>query len=400
MIDPSHRAPSPQSVGIDPAKLEALFARAGREVQEGLLPSAQIAVARGGRVAGMRSFGTMLRGGRETPATDDTLYVVFSATKAIVSAAAWLLIEEGKLDLDERVADVVPEFATNGKESVRVWHLFTHTAGFPQAPYPQHEWHDRAQRLARFASWRLVWEPGTRFEYHPTSGLWVIAELIERRAGVDYRDFVRSRIAEPLGLPDLRVGLPRAHHDRVADLVHVGAEMTEAERRALGFPEIPKGEITEEALQNFNRAEVREAGAPGAGGIMGAAELALFYQALLRDGGFQDAEGPGRRVWGRDTVRSALEIRTGELRDPIFRQRANRALGVVVSGGAERVYLGFGRTGSERMFGHNGAGGQIAFADPATGISVGYCTNGFDRNELRSARRSVALASRAAELAL
>lgn len=134
MIDPGHLAESPESVGIDPEKLEALFARAAREVEDGTLPSAQIAVARNGRIAGLRAFGQVERQGRPGPATDDTLYCIFSCTKGLTSAAGWLLIQEGKLDPAERVADIVPEFETNGKDVIRVEQLFTHTAGFPTRP--------------------------------------------------------------------------------------------------------------------------------------------------------------------------------------------------------------------------------------------------------------------------
>jgi hypothetical protein len=94
----------------------------------------------------------------------------------------------------------------------------------------------------------------------------------------------------------------------------------------------------------------------------------------------------------------AREVRTGELTDPIFHKRANRGLGIVIAGDEDKAYRGFGRTGSALMFGHNGAGGQIAWGDPQTGISLGYCTNGFDRHPLRQARRSVAISSRAADV--
>ena len=77
-------AESPEAVGIDSARLEALFERAEREVREGLLPSAQIAVARHGKLAGMRSIGRVTCEGRPAQATNDTLYVVFSCTKAII----------------------------------------------------------------------------------------------------------------------------------------------------------------------------------------------------------------------------------------------------------------------------------------------------------------------------
>ncbi|HUY26643.1 MAG TPA: serine hydrolase domain-containing protein, partial [Candidatus Binataceae bacterium] len=208
-------ADSPRQVGLDSAKVEALLERAQREVHEGLLPSVQIAIARNGKIAAMRTFGRAVQGGADQPATDQTLYTIFSCTKAIMSSAAWILIGEGKLDPAERVAAIIPEFASNGKDKITVEQVLLHVGGFPNAPYAQDEWLDRNKRLERFAKWRLEWPVGSKFEYHPTSGFWVIAEIIERRTGKNFRDFVRERIALPLGLPELRVGLPREYHSRV-----------------------------------------------------------------------------------------------------------------------------------------------------------------------------------------
>jgi CubicO group peptidase (beta-lactamase class C family) len=393
--EPQHFAASPEEVGVDPRKLEALFARAEREVREGLLPSMQVAVARHGKLAGMRTLGRVSHGGRPAQADDRTLYVIFSCTKAVTSAAGWILLQEGKLALTERVADAIPEFAGNGKEAVKVEQLFTHTAGFPRAPLSPSAFFDRAARLERFARWRLNWEPGSRFEYHPTSSMWVIAELVERRSGLPLRDFVRSRICEPLGI-ELHVGLPPEHHPRVADIVHVGEPITPEEAARVGWPTLPETEVTEQALQAFNQPALREAGVPGGGGITTAGDLALFYQAILRD--LEPHAGP--RIWQAGTLRAALEPRTGDLRDPVFGVPANRALGVVVAGAAGRTARGFGHGGSPRAFGHNGAGGQIAWADPESGISFAWCTNGHDRNFWREARRNVGISSRAADLLL
>ncbi len=389
-------AESPESVGVDPAKLAELFERAEREVREGLLPSVQIAVACRGKIAGMRSFGSATFEGRAAPATNDTLYVVFSSTKAITSAAAWLLIEEGKLALDERVADIVPGFEQNGKGEVTVEQLFTHTAGFPHSPLGPPQWYDADQRVRRYGAWKLAWPPGTRYEYHPTSGMWVISEIIARRSGVEYREFVRRRIAEPLGLDDMYVGNTRAVNGRIADIRHVGEELSEAERLERGLPVMPKTEVNEVNIGRFNESEVRDVGVPGGGGVMTAAELALFYQALLNDGRAHD----GTRVWRPETIRMAREVRTGELLDPVFRKRVHRGLGISIAGDKDRNYRGFGHTGSELMFGHNGAGGQIAWGDPESGLSLGYCTNGHDRNWLRLGRRTVGISSRAALCAL
>ncbi|MEO2169004.1 MAG: serine hydrolase domain-containing protein [bacterium] len=395
MIAESSVADSPEIVGINPQKLEDVFARAEKEVREGILPSAQIAIARNGKIAGMRTFGRVTHEGREAEATNETLYCVFSSTKAITSAAAWMLIEEGKLDVSVAVAELVPEFGANGKEGVLVEQLFTHTAGFPTAPFPPAEFKNRERRLDIFSKWRLNWEPGSRFVYHPSSSMYVVADIIERLSGMTYGEFVRERIAKPLGLDDLWTGLPRSLHGRLADIKHVGEAMTEEDFREAGLPVPPVTEVTEDALQSFNLPEVREAGIPGGGGTMTAADLALFYQALLT-GSAQD----GTRLWQKDTILSARRVRSGDLRDPVFGKPANRGLGLMISGDETRNFRGFGHTCSPEAFGHGGAGGQIAWADPATGISIGYCTNGHDRNPMRQARRGIGISNRAAVCAL
>ena len=208
----SHQiADSPREIGLDPAKVEELFKRAEREVAEGLLPSCQIAIARNGKVGAMKTFGHAVQGGVDKPATDDTLYCVFSCTKAIMSSA--------HLDSDRRRQ--ARNWRARGRHRPGVRHatakrrsrssrLLLHVGGFPNAPYPQHDWLSREKRLERFKSWRLEFPVGQRFIYHPTSGFWVLAEIIERRTGQDFRDFVRDRIALPLGLPELRLGIAAA----------------------------------------------------------------------------------------------------------------------------------------------------------------------------------------------
>lgn len=384
MPDPKFFAESPESAGLASEKLDDLLRRVRQEVDEGLLPSAQIAVAKGGRLVLFETFGD---------ATNDSLYCVFSATKAVTSAAAWLLIEAGELSVDEVVADIVPEFATNGKNVVTVEQLFLHTAGFPNAPFRPTDWLDRDRRLARFAQWRLNWEPGTRFEYHPSSSMWVVAEIIERRAGRDFTEFVRTEVAEPLGLRDLYVGLPGPENPRVTELMHCGDPMTSADYQRLGIPEPPVTEVTEEAILSFNRPEVRAVGVPGGGGIMSAAELALFYQGLIHGGSVD-----GRRIWRESTLEMARTVRSGDLRDPMTGVPVNRGLGIVIAGDEYRNFRGFARDNSPLAFGHGGAGGQIAWGDPVTGISIGYCTNGHDRNPMRLGRRGLSISRRVAAL--
>jgi CubicO group peptidase (beta-lactamase class C family) len=171
----------------------------------------------------------------------------------------------------------------------------------------------------------------------------------------------------------------------LADVEHMGTDLTDAEYAQLGFPKPPVTEVSEEALTSFNGAEVRESGIPGGGGTMGAKELALFYQALLIDS--------DRPLCKPDTLRAACEVRTGSFIDPMHGKAANRGLGVVIAGDEGRSARGFGKTNSPLAFGHGGAGGQLAWVDPVTGISIGYCTSGHDRNPVRRARRGVAIGS-------
>jgi CubicO group peptidase (beta-lactamase class C family) len=380
-------AAKPEDVGVDSDRLETLFARVKRDVDEGVLPSAQVAVARHGKLAGVRTFGMAVQNGVRQPATDRTLYCIFSSTKGVVALATWLLIEEGLLRLEERVAEIIPEFGTNGKEIITVEQVLLHIGGFPYAPYHPDHWGDRERLLEAFARWRLNWEPGSRFEYHPTSAHWVLAEIIHRRAGMDHRTFVRERVTRPMGLDELFVGLPPEHDPRVAEVCYVTPPVE---------PPGGWGEVTPQALLEFNRPERRRAGVPGGGGIASAAELALFYQPLINGGATAD----GVRIVKRATIEFATRVRTQDHHcDPILGVPVNRALSVVVAGDDGKGYLrGFGRIASPRAFGHGGAGGQVAWGDPQTGISVGYCTNGFV-DWFTQGRRITAISSLAASCA-
>jgi CubicO group peptidase (beta-lactamase class C family) len=370
----------PASLGIDAGRLDELRTRVRREIDSGLLPSCQFALARDGQLAAFETVGD---------ASTDTRYVIFSATKAFVASACWLLIGEGELDMDRPVAEYIPEFSTNGKDVVTVEQVMLHTSGFPRAPLGPPAWADRERRLQTFARWRLNWEPGTAHEYHPTSAHWVLAELIERIAGQDYRDFIHERVTQPLGLPRV-LGIAPNEQVGIAELSLCGEPASPDELEAIfGMRELPVTEVTDEALLSFNRPEVRAVGVPGGGGIATAATVALFYQALLHN--------PGK-LWDPDVLADA----TGNVRNVFsdflaLGEPANRALGVVVAGDDGNANKrGFGHTQSPRTFGHNGAGGQVAWADPESGISFCYLTNSRDRNPIREGRRGIGISSRAA----
>lgn len=365
---------------IDEAALDALAARARREVDAGLLPAAQWALALDGEVIAEDTVG-------DVPAGDATRFVIYSATKAVVAAAIWQLLGEGTLALEQKVCEHIPEFATNGKDVVTVEQVLLHTAGFPQAP--MNVTLDRQARLEAFGRWRLNWEPGSRYEYHPTSAHWVLAELLERIDGVDFRLAIRRRVLDPLGLHQLRLGVPPDEQRDVARPVNVGEAPTPEEWEAVLGVAVPPdvGEVTDEALVALGSPDGIAAGVPGGGGISTAADVARFYQALLHD--------PGG-LWDPAVLADATGHVRNSFPDPQTGVPANRALSVVIAGGdGQAAMRGFGHTVSPRAFGHLGAGGQIAWADPESGLSFCWLTNGLDRHVLRQWKRTAGIASKA-----
>jgi CubicO group peptidase (beta-lactamase class C family) len=367
----------PGRVGLDPERLGALVERARREVDQGLLPSCQLAVARHGRLGLFETLGD---------ADETARYTIFSCTKAVVGAAAWLLMGEGKLHTGMRAAELVPEFGSNGKDAITLEHLLTHTGGFPNAPLGAAEWSSKEARLARFARWRTEYQPGSRFWYHPTSAHWVVAHMVEEAAGPDYRRFIGERIMDPLGLVRFQLGVAKDIQGDITELTKTGEPPSPDELEAvLGIREIPATEVTDEALVGFNDPDTRAVGVPGGGGVASAADLALFYQSLLHN-----PDG----LWDHAVLADATRNVRVNLPDPVFGTPASRSLGLVMAGGdGKAAERGFGRTAGPRSFGHGGAAGQIAWADPDSGISFAYLTNGVDAHTIRVARRGVALSS-------
>jgi CubicO group peptidase (beta-lactamase class C family) len=369
------------SASIDTTALRTLLDRAQREVDDGLLPSVQIAVALHGELVAFETFGD---------ATNDSRYIVFSSTKAFVAGAMWSLMGDGLVDVSTRVVELIPEFGTLGKDVITIEQVMLHTSGFPAAPMPVMLGATSKGRCERFGEWHLNWAPGTAYEYHPTSAHWVLAEIIERVTGQDYRDVVEQRVTTPAGLPRvLGIAADASGAAESPPMVLVGDPATAAEMKAaFGVESLPVTEVTPEAVLRIGEPAERAVGVPGGGGFMRASDLALYYQALLRN----PAE-----MWRPEVLADATGHVRNTFPDRLSGVPANRGLGVVLAGDDGRSNLrGMGRTVSPRAFGHNGAYGQIAWADPASGLSLGYCTNGIDVNETRHPRRTTAISSLAA----
>ncbi len=341
-----------------------------------MLPAVQLALGYEGEVVEAATYG----------APSDARFVTFSVTKAFTGGLAWLLMSDGALRDSTRVADVVAEFAANDKGAVTLAHLLTHTAGFPRAPMRPEEGADREQRRKRLASWRLDWTPGTQTEYHPTSAYWALVEVIEEVTSSDFRQVFAERIASPLGIVGLTLGVPIGAQADVVRVKSVGEVAAGKETFGDRVKETGGG-----FLLRFNEPEVLASGVPGAGAVGTAADVATYYQALLHN--------PGG-LWDAAVLEDATRNVRNTLVDPLFGCPANRTLGLVVAGDDDKAAVrGFGAHTGPRAFGALGVGGQIAWADPDSGLSFSYLTSGLDVDVVASFVRSAKIAGLAARCA-
>jgi CubicO group peptidase (beta-lactamase class C family) len=358
------------SSDLDAGRTQRLLDLCEEEVTAGRLPACQVALAKDGEVVVRRTFG----------AEEDARFTVFSVTKALTAAAVWLLLADG-LRPETRVAELVPEFAREGFDAVTLEHLLTHTCGFPRAPMKLDEGATSEGRRARFARWRLDWEPGSRTEYHPTAAHWVLAEVIAQAAGQDFKVVVRDRVLEPLGLRALRLGLG-ADEAPVLDVTFVGHPTEQ---------DLPVVAITEHLLL-FNDPEVRAVGVPGAGAVSTADDVALLYQAFLHD---------PKGLWDPAVLADATGTVRNSLPDAWTGVPANRTLGLSVAGDdGQAVMRSFGSATGPRAFGASGLGGQVAWADPDSGLSFCFLTNGLDEDQVAAFTRSSRIATYAARCAI
>ena len=343
---------SPSSLELDAPALDRLIEQITGHIGDGRYPGAQVAVARHGKLALLRSFGDARLEPARVPATDDTLWLLYSNTKVLTACAVWVLADRGALAYTDRVADHLPGFEANGKGDISLIQLLSHQAGFPNADVPSQAWDDHELLKKVVCEFTLEWAPGSRVHYHRLAAHWTAAVLIESLTNLDYRRFIRDEIIVPLGLGDeLFVGVPDAVQERAADMHEPGAD----------------GRPVKRADDNTPR--FRRAGSPGGGGYGTARAMAAFYQMLLNGGTLA-----GRRLLSPRTIAYVLRNYTGERVDGYMGMPMHRGLGPHLRGTTDTI-RGLGSLASPRTFGHGGVGSSYCWADPDSGVSFAYLTN-------------------------
>lgn len=329
----------PHAVGMSAERLMTVDHVVRRGIAAGAYPGAAVVIGRNGFAVWQKGYGRL--GWSTNSASVDpaqSIYDLASLTKVVaLTTAAMILHDEGKLPLDARVVDFLPEFAGPNKERVTVAHLLTHRSGLPAGRQLWKTARTPAEARAQVLETNLQTRPGAVFNYSDL-GPAVLGMVIERITGKSLDDFTVERVFRPLGMTDTEYRPDASLRNRIAP-----TEVTPPR----GYPIL--GEVHDEAAFTLG-------GVSGHAGLFSTAtDLSVFAQMMLNGGTFN-----GVRIVSDTTV--ARFIR------PVA---DHRALGWEVAN-QER---GAGEYLSARAYGHVGYTGTSLWIDPEREMFVILLTN-------------------------
>jgi CubicO group peptidase (beta-lactamase class C family) len=299
------------------------------------------------------------------PWESDAVVLVYSSTKGVTSVCANRLIERGALDPDATVASYWPEFGAGGKDAITVAQLLSHQAGLPlvEGDFTLGEvlaWDPMVRALA---AQEPIWPPGTAHGYHMRTFGWLVGELVRRIDGRTIGTFLREEIAAPLDL-DFWIGLPDAIEPRVARLVMPKHDLGKFLKQLGGDLLLAKVFANPADLFGYNdmwnTPALRAAELPSSNGVGDARSLARLYASCIGD-------VDGVRTLVPATVAAAtVEQACGK--DAVLMTDSCFGYGFMLG-------RSFGAANRPAAFGHAGAGGSLAFADPDARLGFGYVMN-------------------------
>ncbi|MGZ3184945.1 MAG: serine hydrolase domain-containing protein [Telluria sp.] len=361
-------AAPPAGAGIAPERLERLHGFFDGLTQRGAYLGAVTLIARGGKVVDWRAYGYRDLARTQAQRPDD-IFRIYSMTKTVTAAAVLVLMEEGKLGIDDPVAKYLPEFAhmqvwTGGTADapqtraaaspITIRQLLSHTAGFATYFKPDAEItrlferadlghaRDLREYAARVARLPLGHEPGAEFHYDGVP-VQVAGRIVEVVSGMPFDRFLRERIFAPLHMDDTGFEVPPAQRGRIAAMT-----TTDAEGR-LAAPAAGTAPAPGAPLNPYFS---------GAGGLYSTAGDYVRFAQMLLDGGALD----GARILGRKSVELMMMNHLSHLTPPTHEFSAAEGFGL---GGSVLLDVARrGRLGSPGAFGWSGAAGTYYTIDP------------------------------------
>jgi len=355
----------PAKAGFDARRLGNLGEIIQRDIDNVMYDGCVVIVARKSGVVFHEAFGFAERDTKRKM-EKGSLFHTMSTGKQFTAAMALNRVELGDLRLTTMVRELVPEFATRGKNAVNLFHLLTHTAGLVTDMIPGitlETWGNLEANIKALCGTAAINLPGERVTYSAYAGAAMTAEMVRR---VDpkkraWRDIVRQEMFEPLGMMETAAGLPNSRRDRIC-------------------PIMPRGEKVRDDVKMVNQMINEEFEIPAGGYTTTAEDMHRFVTMLLNKGeldGFrflspatlelvaQNHTGDDDNIWyGRDVV---------EGRWPP--QPSNYGLGFFTRG--EGVHpMPFGALASPRTFGGLGHGSTMFWIDPVRDLSMVFLSTG------------------------
>ena len=322
---------------------------------------------------------------------ENTLVNVFSVTKGVTATCISRLIDQGKLDPDKRVGYYWPEYSCNGKEDTKVSDLLCHRAamfgfkeGIPLGSFQ--DWNKFIQQLQLQTPYR---KPGISQGYHALTFGWLVGELIRRVDGRSVGQYFKEEIAEPLNI-DFHIGLDEIDLIRCADMLMIERDSMQLPGQFLRYVPsflLPKrlknfktALISGDFLEAFqerddddtnyvNSLDWRKAEIPSANGHGTAKSLAMLY-GILSNGCVRDEIS----IMSEACLQHAITPHSSGPDSVLFGAPIRFGLGYELAQGISSLG-NISPTLNNKMFGHAGVGGAVAFGDPEKGIGYGFICN-------------------------
>jgi CubicO group peptidase (beta-lactamase class C family) len=380
------RRPTPHR--IDSTRLPRIKAHFEKYVDNGRLPGFQVVVGHGGETVYETTYGQRDIEAK-APWTSDTIFRLYSNTKIVTAVAALMLWEEGAFEMRTPLHTYIPAFKTTQvyrvgsaaaplldpqMEPVRMWHLFSHTAGFSygflhanpvDAIYRNHgfEWGVPAGMnleavCNKLAELPLAFQPGAEWNY--SMSIDVLGRVIEVCSGMPLDEFFRTRIFEPLGMVDTAFWCPEHKHDRLAALyAPLGPGRTAARLDAMGNP-----------------SKVEPSALLGGGGLVGTAHDYHQFLQLLANGG----ELNGVRLLSPTTISMMASNHLPGNADltaygrPLFAETSFDGVGFGLGVSVTLDPIAAKAPGSAGDYGWGGAASTWAMVDPVEDLTVFFAT--------------------------
>src|SRR5437773_4962067 len=309
----------------------------------------------------------------------DTVVLVWSATKGIGSACVLHALQEHRINIDRRVTEFWPEFAHADKEKITLSQLLSHQAGLC-ALDARVDILDYSAVIRALAVQKPWWSPGTAHGYHARTFGFLLDELVRRIAGKTLSQYWREVFAQPLNL-DLWIGLPEEENSRVAT-VYAAKSGRPPEPKQFYSDLTKPGTLARKtftspyglnSVSGMNTPAVRVQPIVSFGGIGSASALATLHSMLANGGKLE-----GRTFFAQETI-ACMTTTLADGVDRVFQIPTASSAGLMKDprNAARRM---FGP--SLNAFGHPGAGGSHAFADPEHRISFAYVMNQMEQSLL------------------